>query len=155
MRWVGFLLAGLLAALVLVSTSVGSHTTAPQHALVKTSYNKKMKTRIVVDANGRTLYMFTADLDGQSVCTPDKLGLSCVQLWPPLKSLKKPRAGAGINGSKLGVTVRSDKIHQAVYNHHPLYHYSGDKKPGDVVGQGYVGAWYVLSPAGKPIKKKP
>ena len=30
-----------------------------------------------------------------------------------------------------------------------------DRKPGDVNGQGVIGAWWVLSPAGKPIKKTP
>jgi predicted lipoprotein with Yx(FWY)xxD motif len=29
----------------------------------------------------------------------------------------------------------------------------GDKKPGDVNGQGFASGWYVLSPAGTPIKK--
>jgi len=29
----------------------------------------------------------------------------------------------------------------------------GDKKPGDVRGQGYFSIWYLVSPKGKPIKK--
>jgi predicted lipoprotein with Yx(FWY)xxD motif len=144
-------LAALAGGLVL-SAPTGAGTTATR-AVVKTAYNKKLKKRIVVDGTGRTLYMFTADLDGQSVCTPQKLGTSCVQTWPPLKSKRKPIAGTGIVASKLGVTKRSDGIRQAVYNRHPLYHFHGDAKPGDVYGQKYLGAWYVLTPKGNPIKK--
>ena len=29
-----------------------------------------------------------------------------------------------------------------------------DKKPGDVKGQDFAGLWWVVSPAGKAIKKK-
>ena len=144
-------LAALATALVL-SAPTGAGTTATR-AVVKTAFNKKLKKRIVVDGNGRTLYMFTADIDGKPVCTPQTLGASCVHQWPPLKSKRKPRAGAGIVASKLSVVTRTDKIKQAVYNGHPLYHYIGDSKPGDVFGQKYLGAWYVLTPKGNPIKK--
>ena len=47
---------------------------------------------------------------------------------------------------------------QVTYKHHPLYSWKGgygspaDTKPGDVYGQGFGSIWYVLSPAGKPIK---
>ena len=144
-------LLGLVAALLL-SAPTGAGTKATR-AVVKTAFNKKLKKRIVVDGSGRTLYMFTADLNGKPECTPQGLGASCVHQWPPLKSKRKPRAGAGIVASKLSVVTRTDKIKQAVYNGHPLYYYSGDSKPGEVYGQKYLGAWYVLSPKGVPIKK--
>jgi predicted lipoprotein with Yx(FWY)xxD motif len=144
----------VLAAALLVALPTGAGTKATR-AVVKTAYNKKLKRTIVVDGSGRALYMFTADVGGKPACTPQTLGASCVHQWPPLKSKRKPTAGKGIDAKKLAVVTRSDKIKQAVYNHHPLYHYIGDDKPGDVYGQNYLGAWYVLSPAGKPIKKKP
>jgi predicted lipoprotein with Yx(FWY)xxD motif len=144
-------IAALAAALVL-SAPTGAGTTATR-AVVKTAFNKKLKKRIVVDGNGRTLYMFTADTNGTPTCTPTGVGPQCVQQWPPLKSRRKPRAGTGIVASKLRVVKRSDGIWQAVYNHHPLYRYSGDSKPGDVGGQKFFGSWYVLSPKGIPIKK--
>jgi hypothetical protein len=31
----------------------------------------------------------------------------------------------------------------------------GDEKAGDACGEGVVGAWWVLPPTGKPIRKKP
>jgi predicted lipoprotein with Yx(FWY)xxD motif len=151
-RWLWIAVLAALAAALVLSAPTGAGTT-PAHAVVKTVFNKKLKKRIVVDGSGRTLYMFTADVGGKPVCTPQGLGASCVHQWPPLKSKQKPRAGAAIVASKLGVVTRTDKIKQAVYNGHPLYHYIGDSKPGDVYGQKYLGAWYVLTPKGNPIKK--
>jgi predicted lipoprotein with Yx(FWY)xxD motif len=148
--WVAAL-AALAAALVL-SAPTGAGTKATR-AVVKTAYNKKLKKRIVVDGNGRTLYMFTADTGGTPTCTPTGIGPVCVKLWPPLKSRRKPHAGTGIVASKLRVVKRSDGIWQAVYNRHPLYHYAGDSKPGDIHGQKVLGSWYVLTPKGNPIKK--
>lgn len=151
-RWLWLAALAALAAALVLSAPTGAGTKASR-AVVKTAYNKKLKKRIVVDGSGRTLYMFTGDVDGKPACTPQTLGTSCVHQWPPLKSKRKPRAGQGIVASKLSVVTRTDKIKQAVYNGHPLYHYIGDDKPGDAFGQNYLGAWYVLSPAGKPIKK--
>ena len=42
---------------------------------------------------------------------------------------------------------------QVTYNHHPLYYYKNDKKPGDLLGQDFYNLWYVLSPSGKPNEK--
>jgi predicted lipoprotein with Yx(FWY)xxD motif len=55
---------------------------------------------------------------------------------------------------KLGTTMRSDGKTEVTYNGHPLYYYVGDKKPGDMTGQGlnaFGALWYVLSPGGKAI----
>jgi predicted lipoprotein with Yx(FWY)xxD motif len=44
------------------------------------------------------------------------------------------------------------------YNRWPLYTYVGDSKPGQASGQALDlngGLWYVLSPSGKVITKKP
>ncbi|MGZ4257081.1 MAG: COG4315 family predicted lipoprotein [Gaiellaceae bacterium] len=150
--WLSLAVLTALAAGLVLSAPTGAGTTATR-AVVETTYNKKLKKRIVVDGSGRTLYMFTADTGGTPTCTPTGVGPDCVKLWPPLKSRRKPSAGTGIVASKLKVVKRSDGIWQAVYNHHPLYHYSGDKKPGDLRGQKFEGLWYVLSPKGVPIKK--
>ena len=40
------------------------------------------------------------------------------------------------------------------YHGHPLYRSVDDKQPGDLKGQGMYDYWYVLSPSGRPIKKK-
>jgi predicted lipoprotein with Yx(FWY)xxD motif len=154
-------IALLLSALV-VQPSTGSVVATSSKTLVKTAYNKKLGKRILVDRTGRTLYMFTTDINGKdTVCTPSgPYGLTCPRVWPALTSSGRPRAGKGVKASLLSVYKRSDGKHQVTYNRHPLYYFhggsgfpAGDKKPGDAHGQGYAKEWYVLSPKGTPIRK--
>ncbi len=156
------LLAGLLlSGLVVSTTALGGRTAPSSRAVVKIAFNKTLKKTIVVDGSGRTLYMFTEDTRGAAtICTAQgPYGSECPMLWPPLTSQGAPLAGKGINASLLGITKRTDGKRQVTYNRHPLYYwhggagYPGDKKPGDVKGQGFVGEWYVLSPTGTPIRK--
>ena len=153
--WVGLVIAVAVCGLVLPSASVGSATSSGP-ALVKARYNKQLKRKIVVDTRGRTLYMFTADTSGTSNCT-DSL---CMKLWPALITTGAPVAGPGIKAGLLGVTARPNGRQQVTYNHHPLYFFHGgygyrvgDRKPGQIRGEAYFGAWWVLSPKGKPIKR--
>jgi predicted lipoprotein with Yx(FWY)xxD motif len=105
--------------------------------------------RILVDSQGRTLYMFQADKGTKSACTGE-----CVTDWPPLRASGMPTAGSGIVASKLGTSVRTDGKPQVTYNGHPLYRFANDNKPGDAAGQGlneFGGLWYVLSSAGATV----
>ena len=97
---------------------------------------------ILVDASGRTLYLFTPD-DGTS--TPQCTG-SCAQTWPPLTTTSTPRAEGGAQQSKLGMVSG-----QVTYNGHPLYHYSGDAAAGQTNGEGVAAIWYVVNVAGDPV----
>ena len=104
---------------------------------------------ILVDAQGRTLYLFDADSGSKSACTG-----ACATAWPPLRATGKPTAGSGAKASLLGTAPRSDGAAQVTYDGHPLYLYVGDKKPGDVSGQGltaFGAPWYVVSPSGQQI----
>ena len=106
--------------------------------------------QILVDRNGRTLYLFVADKGMTSVCN----SAACVQYWPPLLTTANPIAGAGVDSALLGTTRRQDGTTQVTYAGHPLYYFITDKKPGDVTGQGingFGGPWYVVSPAGMQI----
>ena len=137
---------------------------APQSttAVVKTAFNTKLKKTILVDAAGRTLYMFTVDVNGKdTICTPQgPYGAECPTIWPPLTSAGAPRGGPGVKASLLAVYKRRDGKRQVTYNRHPLYYFHGDpntppgdKKPGDVRGEGFAQQWYVVSPNGTPIRK--
>jgi predicted lipoprotein with Yx(FWY)xxD motif len=104
---------------------------------------------ILVDSQGRTLYLFEKDTGTKSTCSG-----GCAVAWPPLRASGKPTAGGGAKASLLGRTPRSDGKPQVTYNGHPLYTYQGDGGPGDTSGQGNPGfgaPWYVLSPAGNAI----
>jgi predicted lipoprotein with Yx(FWY)xxD motif len=105
--------------------------------------------KILVDAQGRTLYLFKRDTGTTSMCTG-----ACATNWPPLRANGKPTVDGGANASLAATTKRSDGATQVTYNSHPLYRYSGDQKSGDSNGQGlnaFGGRWYALSPAGNQV----
>ncbi len=103
--------------------------------------------KILVDGDGRTLYMYTKDTKDMSNCY-DK----CEVAWPPLLQTDKPAVGEGTDASLLGTTQRKDGTMQVTYNGMPLYYYFKDHAAGDVTGQGVGTVWYVLSPDGKIVK---
>jgi predicted lipoprotein with Yx(FWY)xxD motif len=108
--------------------------------------------KVLVAANGRTLYLFTADKGKKSTCYGQ-----CAGYWPPLFA-GKPSVGTGLKAAMLGTTKRRDGKLQVTYAGHPLYFFAQDKKAGQVNGQGFVhfgGAWWVVSSAGASIKSKP
>jgi predicted lipoprotein with Yx(FWY)xxD motif len=105
--------------------------------------------RTLVDARGRTLYLFEADRPNLSNCSS-----ACLTVWPALTAHGKPRARGGAVGSKVGTIPAHGGKRQVTYAGHPLYYYVGDRKPGDVNGQGlkqFGAEWYALSPAGRKI----
>jgi len=118
-------------------------------ATVQTRKVGKLGT-ILVDSHGLTLYMFKPDKQKKVTCKG-----SCAVSWPPLKLKKgqKPTAGGSAKKKLLGMDGRV-----VTYNRWPLYRYIGDQKPGQATGQATNlngGLWYVLSPSGKVITKKP
>ena len=107
--------------------------------------------RILVDGQGRTLYLFEKDAEGRSSCTG-----ACAAYWPPLLTHGKPAAHGSVKQSLLGVTHRGDGTSQVTYAGHPLYRFVQDTKPGQANGQGldvYGAEWYVLSPAGTKVER--
>ena len=106
---------------------------------------------ILVDAKGRSLYLWEADKGSQSTCAD-----ACAQAWPPLTTTGKPQAGSGVQASLLGTTKRADGTMEVTYGGHPLYYFAGDKAPGDTAGQasdGFGAEWYVVGPNGKKVEK--
>jgi predicted lipoprotein with Yx(FWY)xxD motif len=105
--------------------------------------------KILVDSQGRTVYLFQKDTGSTSTCSGE-----CAVDWPPVTAKGKPTVGNGLTASKVGTTKRSDGSRQVTYNGHPLYLFEGDHNPGDVNGQAvnaFGAAWYVVSPAGAEI----
>ncbi len=104
---------------------------------------------ILVDSQGRTLYLWQADTGSKSTCTG-----ACATAWPPLETTAKPTAGGRVKSSLLGTTRRADGSEQVIYNGHPLYTFQGDTASGQTNGQGSNGfgaLWFVLSPTGTQI----
>ena len=104
---------------------------------------------ILVDGNGRTLYLFEKDTSTASTCAGD-----CATFWPPLITVGKPLAKDGALAGELGTTERTDGKTEVSYHGHPLYYYVGDKNAGDTTGQGldlFGAEWTVLSATGTKI----
>jgi predicted lipoprotein with Yx(FWY)xxD motif len=105
--------------------------------------------KILVDSQGRTLYLFERDSGTKSTCSG-----ACAIEWPPLRATRKPTVGNGANASIVATSARSDGEQQVTYNGHPLYLFSADQTAGDTNGQGvnaFGGLWYVLSSSGNEI----
>ncbi len=114
--------------------------TTVANATVQTASDPKLGP-ILVGSNGITLYRFTKDTSGTSMCVD-----ACATKWPPLvEASGTPTAGAGVPGT-LATTTRADGTKQVTYDGMPLYRFSGDAKPGDTTGQGVGGVWFVATP---------
>ena len=98
--------------------------------------------KILVDGDGKTLYLYSRDEKGVSNCYDQ-----CEARWPILR----PTAGAAptgapdINGT-LGTISRKDGTMQVTYNGIPLYYFTPDEKAGDTKGQAVGGVWWILAP---------
>ena len=101
---------------------------------------------ILVDQDGKTLYLFEADSKNKSNCSG-----GCLNLWPPIMANGKASAGSGVSAGMIGAATGSSQV---TYAGHPLYWFSGDTKAGDTNGEGlddFGGEWYAISPAGTAV----
>jgi predicted lipoprotein with Yx(FWY)xxD motif len=121
------------------SRTAGGHTATL--ALASTGLG-----RVLVNAHGRTLYLFRADHGSTSACTR-----VCANAWPPLRASGKPKVATGLPASAVTTVKRSDGNPQVSYHGHPLYTYVGDQKPGDTTGQGsnaFGAGWFAVTASG-------
>lgn len=110
----------------------------------------------LTDKNGRSLYFFATDANGQSSCTG-----GCEALWPAffVDNLTADKVGAGLTFSDFAtITTTSGK--QLTYKGWPLYYYApvsagdgyggaGVNKPetaGQTTGEGIDGTWFIAKP---------
>jgi hypothetical protein len=98
--WLAAAAAATLTALAISACGGGSGTTAPP-----TTASGKPATvglagegnlgEILVDTQGRSLYLFQKDIGTRSECTG-----ACAAAWPPLGDAGKPLVGANLSASK-------------------------------------------------------
>ncbi len=133
-------LLGLAVSPVMAQTHTARRTSAPV---------RMVAAHILVNSNGRTLYVFAPDSRGKSTCSGQ-----CAKFWPPRhlpKNAAPPSKIAGIPGT-FGAITRTDGTRQLTYDGAPLYTFVGDHKPGDMNGQGLVasgGYWWVVVAGGR------
>lgn len=111
---------------------------APAKAPVASAKKGKVGD-VVVDAEGRTLYRFTAEAQGRPVCTGD-----CVATWPPATVA----TATGLPDHVATVKRPDGGALQLTYDGHPLYRFSGDQSASDAKGDGVAGQWYAVKAGG-------
>jgi predicted lipoprotein with Yx(FWY)xxD motif len=157
-RSIPFLGAGGLAVVAVAGAGCGgSGATAAAPAPPKTSTGQASTIgvastglgQILVNSQGRTVYLFKADQGTKSACTG-----ACATAWPPVLVKGKPTVGSGLNASLVGTTTRPEGSTQVTYAGHPLYLFAQDQKAGETNGQGvtaFGAAWFAVSSEGTQV----
>jgi predicted lipoprotein with Yx(FWY)xxD motif len=130
------------------STSAATSTAAAATGVtIKTA--KGSGGTYLAGPNGHALYLWVADSGGKSACSG-----ACAHAWPPVLTKGNPTAGAGVNASDLGTTMRSDGTEEVTYKGHPLYYFVADTSAGSTKGQGsdnFGAKWWLVAPSGTAI----
>ncbi|HEX7245302.1 MAG TPA: hypothetical protein VF245_07045 [Solirubrobacterales bacterium] len=103
--------------------------------------------RVLIDAEGHTLYYFEKDEGGKSACYG-----ACAKAWPPMLAAGPREARGGVSAAKMGTTKRSDGTVQITYAGWPLYTYAVDTTFGEANGtdvKAFGASWYPLHPSGE------
>src|SRR4051794_28148931 len=85
-----FLVVAILGAFATALVHVGASSAAPARGPVVSTATTGLG-RTLVNAQGRTLYLFQGDKQGRSACSG-----ACATNWPPLIAGAKPVAGSGV-----------------------------------------------------------
>lgn len=95
---------------------------------------------LLTNAQGKTLYYFTADTPTTAACSG-----GCASTWPPYLSsgAGAPTSASALAGKLAVQTTTNGK--QITYNDHLLYTYSGDSAPGQTNGEGIANKWFVAT----------
>jgi predicted lipoprotein with Yx(FWY)xxD motif len=148
-----FVVAGLVVLTVAVSGGGATKLKAtPISAGSALAVRHTALGNTLVDAKGRTLYLFRADRPNRST-----LSRSGFAVWPAFTSAGTPQARSGVSASHIA-TIRSAGGRQVTYYGHPLYYFVGDRHSGEANGQGlfeFGALWYVLSPNGTAVTSAP
>jgi len=133
--------SGTLLLTAFAAGPVGAQSPAASGVTLTSTTATGITGSFLAGEGGMTLYYFTPDAPGTSVCT-DK----CAGFWPPLvlAAGQTAAAGAGITGV-VGSITRADGTAQVTYDGRPLYYFSKDTKAGDVNGQGTAEIWFVAA----------
>jgi predicted lipoprotein with Yx(FWY)xxD motif len=137
------------------TTATTSATTAPSSSAPSSSSSSasgglisvasSSKGQILVDAHGKSLYVFDMDKAGKIACLT-----GCTSLWPPLVVPGGGSAPSGVSGvtATLGTVMRPDGMTQITSDGRPLYTFARDTAAGDVNGDGFGGIWHVAKASG-------
>jgi predicted lipoprotein with Yx(FWY)xxD motif len=131
----------LLIVVFLLTSLLVSLAQEEGMATINLGSNDELGEFIVGD-NGMTLYIYTRDPIGETVCYD-----RCAENWPPLivESEDDLTVAEGIPGV-FGTVERTNGDLNVTYNDMPLYYWRRDEAPGDSTGQNVGGVWWVIAP---------
>jgi predicted lipoprotein with Yx(FWY)xxD motif len=115
--------------------------------------NAKLGERVVVNAQGLTLYALSPETTSHLLCKSSQ----CLAFWPPVtvpSRKTKLKAVAGVQG-RLGILRRSNGVLQLTLRGLPLYRFAKDHAKGETNGQGiasFGGTWHVVSASASSTK---
>lgn len=100
----------------------------------------------IADDKGFALYGYDDDGADQSNCSAN-----CALIFPPIPATSL-RPGDGVDANLIGSIMRADELgDQLTYAGRPLYRFSGDNLPGDALGVGSGGRWWLVSATGERL----
>ena len=139
MRRILPLIAGTIVAAVAGLGDVAGTSQAATMAPVRVVHQSQFG-QILATPKQQALYYFTPEKDGKIHCTG-----SCAKVWPPLLIGMGEHVPAHIAGAMgmFGTITRPDGTHQVTFSGKPLYTFTSDKKPLQVLCNG-VDGWYVV-----------
>ncbi len=94
----------------------------------------------LVDQEGNTLYFFSQDVSGTSLCTD-----GCSGAWPVFQQ-DVTTVGEGLDPADFDTIAREGGAEQSTYKGWPLYRFQGDSQPGEINGDGQNGQWFIAKP---------
>jgi predicted lipoprotein with Yx(FWY)xxD motif len=131
----------LAGAIVAVAMASGS-----QSPTIRSASNATLKTNVVVNLQGRTLYALSPETSRHLLCRTK----ACFGFWPPLtvsSATTNLKAGPGVQG-RLGLVRRASKSFQVTLRGMPLYRFAGDHGRDEDHGQGiesFGGRWHAVT----------
>lgn len=142
---------GATLVMVAVAQATGSSQARTRATGATVALRKTAVGTILVDARGRTLYLFEKDRNGVSMCNS-----ACSAFWPGLTSHGTPHAGKGVHQSLLRLARARNGSRQVIYGGHPLYTFIGDKRASQTSGEGltdFGAEWYALAANGTKVER--
>ncbi len=151
-RTVGLLATTAALVVFAASTALAAHLALT----LGSSANATLGERVVVNAQGRTLYTLSPETSRRLLCKTS----ACLTLWPPLtvgSTRVKLKNGAGVHG-RLGILRRANGTLQVTLRGLPLYRYSKDRARGQANGEGlqsFGGTWHAMTAVSGESPRKP
>ena len=102
---------------------------------------------VVVDGDGMVIYQFDKDTQHGTAST---CAGECAAKWPIVPGEGEIKLD-GVTGT-VGSVESATGEKQLTVNGWPVYYFAGDTEAGMTSGQAKMDVWWVISPAGEPLR---